>query len=160
MKVFVYFFLFFFQFSWSFEKQSIYQWTYNVYDQVGTSNTETTEKPIKNYRPTISALMSAAVPGLGQAYNKKYWKPPVVVAIMAIPLSFTIYYGVLQTRAIQHYWFLKQENFNLELQNLQDQILINPSTQNELALETFLKTRPIPPKNVKIRSLLRHLFAI
>ena len=30
--------------------------------------------------PTKAALLSAAIPGLGQAYNKKYWKIPIVWA--------------------------------------------------------------------------------
>ena len=29
-------------------------------------------------RPNTAALYSAALPGLGQAYNKKYWKIPIV----------------------------------------------------------------------------------
>jgi hypothetical protein len=29
-------------------------------------------------RPATAALYSAALPGLGQAYNKKYWKIPIV----------------------------------------------------------------------------------
>ncbi len=31
-----------------------------------------------NNRPTIAAWYSAALPGLGQAYNKKYWKIPLI----------------------------------------------------------------------------------
>ena len=30
------------------------------------------------HSPTRAALLSAAIPGLGQAYNKKYWKIPLV----------------------------------------------------------------------------------
>jgi len=29
-------------------------------------------------RPNTAALYSAALPGLGQAYNKKYWKIPII----------------------------------------------------------------------------------
>jgi hypothetical protein len=29
-------------------------------------------------RPGIAALYSAALPGLGQAYNRKYWKIPLI----------------------------------------------------------------------------------
>ena len=31
-------------------------------------------------RPNTAALYSAALPGLGQAYNKKYWKIPIIYA--------------------------------------------------------------------------------
>ena len=31
-------------------------------------------------KPTISSYYSAVLPGLGQAYNKKYWKIPIVYA--------------------------------------------------------------------------------
>jgi hypothetical protein len=30
-------------------------------------------------RPATAALYSAALPGLGQAYNKKYWKIPTTL---------------------------------------------------------------------------------
>lgn len=36
-----------------------------------------TEKP---HFPKKAALMSAILPGLGQAYNKKYWKMPLIYA--------------------------------------------------------------------------------
>lgn len=32
------------------------------------------------HSPKTSALMSAIIPGLGQVYNKKYWKVPVIYA--------------------------------------------------------------------------------
>ncbi len=36
----------------------------------------------RKHSPKIAATLSAVVPGLGQAYNKKYWKIPVVYAGM------------------------------------------------------------------------------
>jgi hypothetical protein len=38
------------------------------------------EKPAKMSAPKKAALLSAVLPGLGQAYNKKYWKIPVLYA--------------------------------------------------------------------------------
>ncbi|MCB0802314.1 MAG: hypothetical protein KDB74_04390 [Flavobacteriales bacterium] len=43
-----------------------------------------------SHSPTKSTLLSLAVPGLGQAYNKKYWKIPLVYAIIGTPLFFAI----------------------------------------------------------------------
>lgn len=37
-----------------------------------------TERDTLENRPNTAALYSAALPGLGQAYNKKYWKIPLI----------------------------------------------------------------------------------
>ena len=42
-------------------------------------------KPIDVLAPSKAAFYSAILPGLGQAYNKKYWKIPLVYAAIGIP---------------------------------------------------------------------------
>jgi len=46
-------------------------------------------KEIDPLRPTKASFYSALLPGLGQAYNKKYWKIPIVYG--AIGTSFYFY---------------------------------------------------------------------
>lgn len=43
---------------------------------------------IKPHSPTKAAVFSAALPGLGQAYNKKYWKIPVIYAGFSVITYF------------------------------------------------------------------------
>src|SRR5689334_3413019 len=38
------------------------------------------------YEPRRAAIMSAILPGLGQAYNRKYWKIPIAWAAVGIPI--------------------------------------------------------------------------
>ncbi|TJY36260.1 DUF5683 domain-containing protein [Pontimicrobium aquaticum] len=47
-----------------------------------------TKKPIDPLRPSRAAFYSAILPGLGQAYNKKYWKIPIVYAALGTGIYF------------------------------------------------------------------------
>ncbi len=44
----------------------------------------------KNNKPQKAALYSTLLPGLGQAYNQKYWKIPIVYGVLGI-LSYMAY---------------------------------------------------------------------
>jgi len=46
----------------------------------------------EEHSPKVAGIASAIVPGLGQAYNKKYWKIPIVYAALATS-SYFIYYN-------------------------------------------------------------------
>lgn len=53
------------------------QTTTNNQQQPTTNNQQLTTK---SHSPKKAALFSTVLPGLGQAYNKKYWKIPVIYA--------------------------------------------------------------------------------
>lgn len=50
--------------------------------------TAVSELPYDALAPARAAFYSAVLPGLGQAYNKKYWKIPVVYAGIAAGIYF------------------------------------------------------------------------
>lgn len=64
---------------------------------------------IKPHSPNKAALFSAIIPGLGQAYNKKYWKMPIVYAT----IGTTLYFGISSQRNFNKY----REAYRLRLDN-------------------------------------------
>ena len=64
---------------------------------MGQSTTVTTESQetvsADDYdplRPTRAAFYAASLPGLGQAYNKDYWKIPIVVGALGTGIFFAV----------------------------------------------------------------------
>ena len=47
-------------------------------------------EPINPLSPSKAAFYSAVLPGLGQAYNKKYWKIPIIYAALGTGIYFYI----------------------------------------------------------------------
>ncbi|HLP21605.1 MAG TPA: DUF5683 domain-containing protein [Chitinophagales bacterium] len=56
-----------------------------------TGDSSLAAKKWRRHSPLYAALFSAALPGLGQAYNKKYWKIPIVYAGLG-GLGYALYY--------------------------------------------------------------------
>lgn len=46
---------------------------------------------VAKHNPRIATRRSALIPGWGQAYNKEYWKIPIVYGILAIPAGLYFY---------------------------------------------------------------------
>ncbi len=52
------------------------------------TDTVVKSKSIDPLRPAKAAFLSAVLPGLGQAYNKKYWKIPIVYGALGTGMYF------------------------------------------------------------------------
>ena len=66
-----------------------FYWDSSKYPTGG--DTSLNAKKLRRHSPLYAALFSAVLPGLGQAYNKKYWKIPIVYAGLG-GLGYALYY--------------------------------------------------------------------
>ncbi|WOD42724.1 DUF5683 domain-containing protein [Hwangdonia lutea] len=57
-------------------------------DEVVVDSIIKIKNPINPLSPAKAAFYSAILPGLGQAYNKKYWKIPIVYAALGTGIYF------------------------------------------------------------------------
>lgn len=62
-------------------------------DTVKTVDTTsaTAKKPKYAHSPTRAGIYSAVLPGLGQIYNRKWWKTPIVYAAIGTSAGFVVY---------------------------------------------------------------------
>lgn len=59
-------------------------------ERVVVNDSLTYKEPLDPLAPSRAAFYSAVLPGLGQAYNKRYWKIPIVYAGIATGVYFYI----------------------------------------------------------------------
>ena len=92
-----------------------------------------------HYSPKKAAIWGAAFPGLGQVYNKKYWKLPIVYGVLGTVIYFVASNGI------------KLKRFNGYIRNIYDSIP-NPYPYSTLGLSEIETFRDIYRKNVQIAS--------
>jgi len=95
-------------------------WNFSSIAQSKTDSTATPteeeETVVKNKgisRPTTAGLLSLALPGAGQVYNKKYWKAPIIWGLS----GFFIYNIINYNKNYQSY---KKEAYLRDYQNKYD----------------------------------------
>ena len=89
-------------------------------------------------KPSKAAFYSAILPGLGQAYNKKYWKIPIV-------------YG---TFAATTYYFVYNNDKYHEYRNIFKEKKMDESTHPEFTLETLQRAQKYHKKNRDLSLLI------
>ena len=87
----------------------------------GSEDIETFQTQDSTHSPRLAALYSAIVPGMGQFYNEKYWKIPIVYALGAL--------AALQIKS-NHQNYLLFRNVYINL--------IDGNNDNNSAIEDFV----------------------
>lgn len=73
------------------------------------SDTTSLGKKKKRHSPALAAVFSAVLPGLGQGYNKRYWKIPIVYAGFG-GLSYALYYTATEFKGYRNAYRLQVDD--------------------------------------------------
>lgn len=91
------------------------------------SDTIVKTKTIDPLRPAKAAFLSAVLPGLGQAYNKKYWKIPIVYGA----LGTGMYFYLTNDKQYQRY----RDAYRRRLAGFQDDEFLNFDNEGNVISE-------------------------
>jgi len=105
-------------------------------DSLVVESNTTVRNTIDPLTPSRAAFYSAILPGLGQAYNKKYWKIPLVYAALGTGIYFYIdntkeynryrdaYKSRLAGKNTDEFWGTDNENSPFSTPQISDDALI------------------------------------
>jgi hypothetical protein len=77
--------------AWTQEKEKLVSVDTSITTTISGDSTKPGKKKVRVYNPGKAALYSAILPGLGQIYNKKYWKVPIVYGAIGITGGIFLY---------------------------------------------------------------------
>ena len=127
-KIILVFYIAFFSANLSAQQDSIPE-VLEVKNLKKAENLITTEGIYNPLAPSKAAFYSAIFPGMGQIYNKKYWKAPIVWGALAIP----VYYYQTNNSDYKRY----RTAYRLRKAGLEDEFTVNGVTNVSLTtLET------------------------
>lgn len=92
----------------------------------------------KKHDPHKATIRSAILPGWGQAYNRQYWKIPIVYGALAVPASLFVYNNT---------WYQRTKEAYDILVNGGDTSKIHPDLKNvdAASMQSFRKSiKPVP----------------
>ncbi len=109
-----------------------------------------TDKVKPAFSPRKAAIKSAIVPGLGQIYNKKYWKLPLVYGALGTTAGVFIY-NVKTYKKLRTAYTLKADD------NPDNDILIDPKFRN-ISAQSLKSYRNVFRQNVDYSVLFFIIF--
>lgn len=110
------------------------------FDSSSKKNILSLDTSAKKFNPRVATFRSAVLPGWGQAYNKKYWKIPIVYG--ALGTTTYIFFQNLST-----YKALKQAVIYRSDTIVANDLLVDPRFIN-LSTESIRKNRGIYRQNI------------
>jgi hypothetical protein len=70
--------------------------------------TDTSKKAAKPFNPKTATIRSAILPGWGQAYNKKYWKIPIIYAALGTT-TYLFFYNLNTYKSLKQSYIYKTD---------------------------------------------------
>jgi hypothetical protein len=83
--------------------------TNKKFDSTSKKNILSLDTSAKKYNPKVATFRSAVLPGWGQAYNKKYWKIPIVYGALGTT-AYIFFYNLKTYKLLKQAVILRSDN--------------------------------------------------
>lgn len=83
--------------------------TAKKFDSTSKKNFLALDTTAKKYNPKVATFRSAVLPGWGQAYNKKYWKIPIIYGALGVTAG-VFFYNLKTYKKLKQAVILRSDN--------------------------------------------------